>query len=405
MATPSPTTVPPAHRQFHFSPDPPSLPTLTPEQHGYCSDALRIFKQKLQAPQTIAQEFSYLQANRMTASQMAKGCKVALNNVNSEKNRYIDVIPFDENRVVLDACKDYRSEAKGYINASFIEAAPSDTVSRFIATQGPLSHTFEDFWAMVIQCKCPAIVMLTRLVDNYKTAKCGDYFQSEDGPRDIGNISLATKWTSTTETALVLRNFEVGDKVILKVLRSLMSVFFVRLQYLPSEIGLRLDDEEDVYVFLRSFIPNFWLSRSGRSCVPYGGLHRLSNRQCRFDSQSEETPISVLHIQYPEWPDHGVPKDTTAVREIFRRLHHLPPRLGPIVVHCSAGIGRTGTYCTIHNTIQRILAGDKSATDLTNTVSVFRSQRIGMVQTMDQYMFCYEAIADELESLLAASNP
>ncbi|CAN1235335.1 Protein-tyrosine-phosphatase PTP1 [Linum perenne] len=333
MATPSPTTVPPAHRQFHFSPDPPSLPTLTPEQHGYCSDALRIFKQKLQAPQTIAQEFSYLQANRMTASQMAKGCKVALNNVNSEKNRYIDVIPFDENRVVLDACKDYRSEAKGYINASFIEAAPSDTVSRFIATQGPLSHTFEDFWAMVIQCKCPAIVMLTRLVDNYKTAKCGDYFQSEDGPRDIGNISLATKWTSTTETALVLRNFEVGDKV------------------------------------------------------------------------SEETPISVLHIQYPEWPDHGVPKDTTAVREIFRRLHHLPPRLGPIVVHCSAGIGRTGTYCTIHNTIQRILAGDKSATDLTNTVSVFRSQRIGMVQTMDQYMFCYEAIADELESLLAASNP
>ncbi|KAK9216466.1 hypothetical protein WN944_008475 [Citrus x changshan-huyou] len=123
-----------------------------------------------------------------------------------------------------------------------------------------------------------------------------------------------------------------------------------------------------------------------------------------FLLQSEEPPMSVLHIQYPEWPDHGVPRDTLAVREILKRIYNLPPNFGPIVVHCSAGIGRTGAYCTIHNTVQRILVGDMSALDLANTVKVFRSQRIGMVQTMEQYIFCHQAIVDELEDLISGFN-
>ncbi|KAF3626129.1 putative protein-tyrosine-phosphatase PTP1-like isoform X2 [Capsicum annuum] len=98
---------------------------------------------------------------------MKSRCLVALDSTNISKNRYTDVIPFDNNRVVLDPCKDYRPLAKGYVNASFI--AISEGVSRFIATQGPLAHTFEDFWEMIIQQRCPVIVMLTRLVDNYKT--------------------------------------------------------------------------------------------------------------------------------------------------------------------------------------------------------------------------------------------
>ncbi|KAK6115538.1 hypothetical protein DH2020_007807 [Rehmannia glutinosa] len=344
MATNSPKTLPTtdtsanvsasptAVKSFEFSFDS-TMPRLrlSGDQIRYCSEALECFKaKKFNSPQTIRQEFQTLQANRVRASEMRNRCTVALDSFNYSKNRYTDVLPFDNNRVILKQCADYRSSAGGYINASFVMT--SENVSRFIATQGPLSHTSEDFWEMIIQYRCPVIVMLTRLVDNYHTLKCVDYFQAENGPREFGNICIATKWIQTADDSLILRCLEVKYK------------------------------------------------------------------------ESEEPPMSVLHIQYPEWPDHGVPKDTLAVREIFKRISSVPPSLGPIVVHCSAGIGRTGTYCVIHNTIQRVLTGDMTALDLVNTITTFRSQRIGMVQTLEQYLFCYDAIIDELENLISDGN-
>ncbi|XP_075482714.1 protein-tyrosine-phosphatase PTP1-like [Primulina tabacum] len=321
-----------AAKAFDFSPDLTiPRPRLTSDQLRYCSEALQcISAKKFNSPQSIRQEFQTLQANRMRALDMRNRCTVALDDANCCKNRYTDVLPFDNNRVILKQCKDYRPSARGYINASFVRT--SESVSGFIATQGPLPHTYEDFWEMIIQYRCPVIVMLTRLVDNYQTVKCGDYFQAEDGPREFGNICIITKWMQTTDTSLVMRCLEVSYK------------------------------------------------------------------------ESEEPSLSVLHIQYPEWPDHGVPKDTFAVREIFSRIYTVPPYLGPIVVHCSAGIGRTGTYCAIHNTIQSVLAGDMTALDLVNTVTAFRSLRIGMVQTLEQYLFCYDAIVDELENMISDNN-
>ncbi|KAL2936300.1 Protein-tyrosine-phosphatase PTP1 [Bienertia sinuspersici] len=275
--------------------------------------------------------FVQSQDKRTTPSDMTRLCKVALDPANLNKNRYTDVIPFDSTRVVLTSCKDYRSIAKGYINASFVKT-PAESAAQFIATQGPLPHTYEDFWEMVLQYRCPAIVMLTRLVDNYRV-KCDNYFEAENGPREFGDISVVIKWMKSTENSLVLRHLEVTK------------------------------------------------------------------------AESEEPPLSVLHIQYPEWPDHGVPTDSVAIREIFKRTYHVSSSVGPIVVHCSAGIGRTGTYCTIHDTITRILVGDMSALDFARTVEVFRSQRIGMVQTPEQFKYCYKVVIDELEELVSKHNP
>lgn len=268
----------------------------------------------------------------MPRNDLLRTCGVALKAANSNKNRYTNVLPFDNSRVVLNSTKEGNSSGNGYINASFIKIPSINNISSFVATQGPLQETFEDFWMMVIQYHCPVIVMLT-LVDSPKMMrKCADYFQAESGLREFGKIRVLTKWTQISSSSLVLRCLELKN------------------------------------------------------------------------IESEAPAHTVLHIQYPKWPDHGVPHDTIAVREILRRIYHVPPELGPIVVHCSAGIGRTGAYCVIHNTVQRILIGDMSSLNLVDTIALFRSQRMGMVQTAEQFLFCYVAIVDELEELISKSQ-
>ncbi|KAG6432687.1 hypothetical protein SASPL_104271 [Salvia splendens] len=201
------------------------------------------------------------------------------------------------------------------IHQEFDTLQTPESVTRFIAMQGPLPNTSEDFWEMILQYRCPYIVMLTGLADHDNNVKCGDYFQLEDGPSEFGDIIIVTKSQVTTDTSLVLRCIDVKNKTVRRA----------------------------------------------------------------------------------TMPDHGVPNSTAAVLEIF---HTVSGSFGPVVVHCSAGIGRTGTYCLIHNTIQRLLLGDFTALDLADTVTTFRSQRYEMVQQQWQYEFSYEAILDGLKSFI-----
>ncbi|KAI9085683.1 hypothetical protein K1719_032526 [Acacia pycnantha] len=290
-----------SHKPWNPSSDSPPPISRTVDQLKHCNEALASFRSR--TPEMIDQEFTHLEANVITLSELRRRCTIALNDINLHKNRYPEfVLPFDDNRVVLESSSDHRPTAMGYINASFLSISSSESVSKFIATQGPLPHTCEDFWEMVIQYRCPVIVNLTALLEHNKIVKCDDYFQAEGEPKKFGNISVVCEWMKTVENSLVLRHLKVYRK--------------------------------------------------------------------------EDPPFSVLHIHYPEWPDYGIPNDTLAVRAIFKRLYHLPPKLGPIVVHCSAGIERTGAYCAVHNTIQRILVGRSDMEWLRNRASTISAMKL-----------------------------
>ncbi|XP_046853383.1 receptor-type tyrosine-protein phosphatase delta-like isoform X2 [Xenia sp. Carnegie-2017] len=237
---------------------------------------------------------------------------------NKDKNRYANIIAYDHSRVHLKQLDD--DDSKTYINASFIDGYNS--ANAYIATQGPLSSTFNDFWRMIWEKSVSAIVMLTNLQERHKL-KCHKY------------------WPEDSESY---------DQIIVT--------------------GTRREQYAD-YV-IRTFL--------------------LKNET------DEEREVKQFH--FTVWPDHGVPEYPTALLAFQRRVRAYSSRdYGPLAVHCSAGVGRSGTFIVIDAMLSRIQ--NEETIDIYNYVRYLRTRRMHMVQTEEQYVFCHDAL---LESILCGNT-
>jgi len=127
---------------------------------------------------------------------------------------------------------------------------------------------------------------------------------------------------------------------------------------------------------------------------------------------SEENERIVVQLHFLGWPDFGVPEDSEGIRQLvnltnFYRKYGKSLNLdGPIVVHCSAGVGRSGAFIAIHQLLDQY--NEFSALPqlaVYNAVNLMRTQRDGMVQTKEQYSFIYKVIQDEIEYLERESLP
>jgi protein tyrosine phosphatase len=113
----------------------------------------------------------------------------------------------------------------------------------------------------------------------------------------------------------------------------------------------------------------------------------------------------VVHLHYTEWPDFGTPRSTQTIRVLAELVdaHREAGRRagldGPIVTHCSAGVGRAGTFIAIHINLEKMKrkhsgSGQQEVVDIPRTVALLRQSRAGMVQTAEQYQFIYDVVRD-----------
>lgn len=247
--------------------------------------------------------------SRYTVKEAKKSC-------NSVKNRYVDILPYDYNRVQLTTGNG--EPGCDYINASFVDGFKES--KKYIAAQGPKEETINDFWRMIWEQQSSIIVMVTRCEEGNRV-KCAQYWPSPD------------------------RETELYEEFIVKL------------------------NSEDHY--------------------PDYTIRRLSLTNKREKNSERE----VTHIQFMSWPDHGVPGEPHLLLKLRRRVNAFKNFFsGPIVVHCSAGVGRTGTYIGIDAMMEGLEA--EGRVDIYGYVVRLRRQRCLMVQVEAQYILIHQALLE-----------
>ncbi|KAL7638394.1 UNVERIFIED_CONTAM: hypothetical protein RMT77_010964 [Armadillidium vulgare] len=111
---------------------------------------------------------------------------------------------------------------------------------------------------------------------------------------------------------------------------------------------------------------------------------------------------TVTQFHFLSWPESGIPASTKALLEFRRKVNKsYRGRSCPIIVHCSDGVGRTGTYCLIDMVLNRMSKGAKEI-DIAATLEHIRDQRPNMVRTKSQFEFVLMSVAEEVHAILKA---
>jgi len=253
------------------------------------------------------------------------------------KNRYNNIWPYDHTRVKINECKEGDCD---YVNASYVQAEGCN--KRYIATQGPLPATYEDFWKVVWEQNTQVIVMLTK-EEEAGRIQCHRYWsQCKINPSKFGPIELMFISESSNDSTE--------------------------------------NNNNNNMIVTRKF--------------------KLTNL-----NHPEVPAREITQLHFLGWPDFGIPDSPIHILNLIEVANFTQSQaaqlsqqaIGPMIVHCSAGCGRTGAFCTIDSTLTLLNKIREQGLDvdqdlIQSVVLKFREQRLSLVQTLRQYVFCYEAV-------------
>ncbi|KAI9147790.1 Receptor-type tyrosine-protein phosphatase epsilon [Paramyrothecium foliicola] len=263
-------------------------------------------------------------------------------------DRYMNIKPWNHNRVKLLV----PAEELDYVNAStIILNSPSDDSKpplRYIAMQGPTEPSFDYVWRMIAeQLQTPAVIVQLTTMKEGGAVKCHQYFPLESMEADDPKSSV---WALNEENVW-------GDG---------------------------------------------WKAHLAFDSIEVLANGAIEKRKLLLSVEGENEPRTIWHFLYRRWPDFGVPAigDIDSFFELMRlsREHSNPST--PRIIHCSAGVGRTGTFICLEHLIRELDSGalenydaDGEQPDLIfETVELLRQQRRGMVQGEIQYQFIYQVL-------------
>ncbi|KAF2473040.1 tyrosine-protein phosphatase non-receptor type 6 [Lindgomyces ingoldianus] len=329
------------------------------------------------------------------------------------KNRYNSIWPYEHTRVKLEGVADGGCD---YVNANYVQTARSN--KRYIATQGPLPATFNDFWNVVWQQDVRVIVMLTAEQEGGQVKAHNYWCNKQYGHMQLN--ALGERRASLEP----LRIHRHRDRPALGQRRATNPPKPANLSREPNNSSPNSDQP---YVIVRKFT--------------------LSNSNEPFQRMRE-----ITQLQYSSWPDFGAPAHPAHLLGLIEQCDAVvrqvngghpsrpdPPNGRPVLVHCSAGCGRTGTFCTVDSVIDMLkrqrqarnlrqgtsmemeplpgsssqsrsqespffkdekVEGNWAVSDdldlIEQTVEEFRLQRLSMVQSLRQFVLCYESVLEWL---------